>query len=141
MSAMQALSRIPAARVMSLRRPLLISAGLGVIALVATGFLGHILAGVFACIGLALGLLNVRLLQRSVANATITETPNKRALAFSALGRLGVMTLAVVVVGLLVVVGVLSRWDVAGIVLGLAAFQMILTVTTVGSVAGGLRQQ
>lgn len=141
MSAMQALSKIPAARVMSLRRPLLISAGLGVIALVATGLLGHILAGAFACLGLALGLLNVRLLQRSVANATITETPNKRALAFSALGRLGVMTLVVVVVGLLSIVGVLNRWDVAGVVLGLAAFQMILTATTVGSVAGGLRQQ
>lgn len=141
MSAMQALSRIPAARVMSLRRPLLISAGLGVIALVATGFLGHILAGAFACLGLALGLLNVRLLQRSVANATITETPSKKALAFSALGRLGVMTLVVVVVGLLAVIHVLDRWDLAGVVLGLAAFQMILTVTTVGSVAGGLRQQ
>jgi hypothetical protein len=126
---------------MSLRRPLLISAGLGVIALVATGFLGHILAGAFACLGLALGLLNVRLLQRSVANATITETPSKKALAFSALGRLGVMTLVVVVVGLLAVIHVLDRWDLAGVVLGLAAFQMILTVTTVGSVAGGLRQQ
>ncbi|HEX3782455.1 MAG TPA: hypothetical protein VHX38_22550 [Pseudonocardiaceae bacterium] len=138
---MQALSSIPAARVMSLRRPLLISAGISVIGLVATGLLGHILAGVFGCLGLALGLLNVRLLQRSVANATITETPSKRALAVSALSRLAVVTLVVVVIGVLSVVGVLNRWDVAGVVLGLAVFQMILTATTVGSVAGGLRQQ
>jgi len=134
-SAIEAVSSIPAASVMSLRRPVLISAGIGVIGLVASGLLGHILMGVLGCVGLALGLLNVRLLQRQVAKATITETPNKKGLAMSAAGRLLVITAIALGCGFFI------RPDGIGVFLGLAAFQMMITASTAGSVARGLRQQ
>lgn len=131
MSAMQA---IPTGKMLNLRRPLLMSAGIAVIGLVATGLLGHIWAGVLGCVGLALGLLNTRLVQRSVSKATITETPNKKQLGLNAVGRLMVIT------AIAFVIGFFFRPDGLGVFVGLALFQFIMTASTAGTVVKELRQ-
>lgn len=137
MSAGEAASPTPihVQRVVDLKRPLLMAAGMGVLALIASGLLGHILMGVLGCVGLGLGLLNTRLVQRSVSKVTITENPSKKALAFSALGRLAIITAIALVVGILV------RPDGIGIFLGLAVFQLIIIASTSASAVKGLRQQ
>lgn len=133
MSAADAMSTVPGGKLLDLRRPLLMAGALAVLGLVATGLLGHILMGVFGCVGLLLGLLNTRLVQRSVSRATITENPSKRGLAMSALGRLAVITAIALVIGFLV------RPDGLGVFVGLALFQLIITANTAGTVVKELR--
>ena len=137
MSAGEAASPTPIhiQRIVDLRRPLLMAAAMGVLALIASGLLGHILMGVFGVLGLGLGLLNTRLVQRSVSKATITENPSKKGLAMSALGRLAIITAIALGVGLLV------KPDGIGIFLGLAVFQLIINSSTSASSVKGLRQQ
>lgn len=135
MSAADAVSTIPAGKLLNLRRPLLMTGALALVGLVVTGLLGHVLMGVFGCLGLVLGLLNIWLLQRSVSRVTITENPSKRALALSALGRLAVITAIALVIAMLV------RPDGLGIFAGLALFQLVITTNTAGTVVKELRQQ
>lgn len=135
MSSSNAMSSIPGGKMLNLRRPLIMSGAMGALGLLATGLLGHILMGVFGCVGLALGLLNTRLVQRSVSRATITENPSKRALAFSAVGRLAIITVLAVGIALII------RPDGLGVFVGLAVFQFIITATTAGTVVKELRQQ
>ncbi len=137
MSAGEAASPTPihVQRVIDMRRPFLMAAATGVLALVVSGLLGHILMGVFGVVGLGLGLLNTRLVQRSVGKVTITENPSKKALAFSALGRLAIITAIALGVGLFI------RPDGIGIFLGLAVFQLIIIASTSASAVKGLRQQ
>jgi ATP synthase I chain len=135
MSAGEAASPSPIQRVIDLRRPLIMSAAMGVLGLVASGLLGHILMGILGVGGLLLGLLNTRLIQRSVSRATAVENPNKKALAVSALGRLAIIT------AIAIAVGVLLKPDGIGIFLGLAVFQLIMIASTSASAVKGLRQQ
>jgi len=137
MSAGEAASPTPihVQRIIDLKRPLLMAAAMGVLALVVSGLLGHILMGVFGVVGLGLGLLNTRLVQRSVGKVTVTENPSKKALAFSALGRLAIITAIALGIGLFI------RPDGIGIFLGLAVFQLIIIASTSASAVKGLRQQ
>ncbi|MFC0433221.1 ATP synthase subunit I [Kutzneria buriramensis] len=137
MSAGEAASPTPihVQRVIDMRRPFLMAAAMGVLALVVSGLLGHILMGVFGVVGLGLGLLNTRLVQRSVGKVTVTENPSKKALAFSALGRLAIITAIALGIGLFI------RPDGIGIFLGLAVFQLIIIASTSASAVKGLRQQ
>src|SRR5215467_13555651 len=97
------------------------SACVGVVAVLVTGLLGHVLMGLFACVGLALGALNAHMVQRSVVTYANSEFPNKKArFARSVLGRLGLITLITVAIGLLV------RPDGIGVFGGLAFFQMVM---------------
>jgi hypothetical protein len=105
----------------NLRRSIIMASCLGVVAVLVTGLLGHVLMGLFACVGLALGALNARMVQRSVVTYANSEFPNKKArFARSVLGRLGLITLITVVIGLLV------RPDGIGVFGGLAFFQMVM---------------
>src|SRR5262245_4191399 len=106
---------------LNLRRPLIMAGAIGALGVIATPLPGHVLMGVFGVAGLALGLLNTRLVQRSVSRATITENPSKRALAFSAVGRLAIISILAIGIALLV------RPDGLGIFVGLAVFQFIIT--------------
>src|ERR1700733_13225390 len=84
-----------------LRRTVFTAVGVGVVALGVSAAVSHILVGAGICIGLAVGLFNVRLITRSVARVTETnpERP-KRILAQRTLTRLGLTT--VIIVGILV---------------------------------------
>jgi len=97
------------------------AAGIGAVAVLVSGLLGHVLVGVFACMGLGLGAMNTFLVQRAVVRYAASEAPNKKArFTRSVLGRLAVITVLAVGVALLV------RPDGVGVFGGLAFFQLLL---------------
>ncbi len=112
---------VPAVAKGNLRRSIIMASCVGVIAVLVTGLFGHVLMGLFACLGLALGALNTYLVQRSVIAYATSEAPNKKArFTRSVLGRLAVITVLAVGIGLLV------RPDGLGVFAGLAFFQLLM---------------
>jgi uncharacterized membrane protein required for colicin V production len=102
----------------------------GVAGLVAAVSFGYLLVGLGGCIGLALGLLNFRLIGVSVDKVTAMDVDNpKRPLAVNTLGRMGVIT--VIALGLCFV----SKPLGFGVLGGLAAFQIILVANFARSMA------
>jgi len=126
---------VPAATVIGMRRPLLISAVLGVLGLVAAGLLGHLQMGILGCVGLGLGLANTRLLQRDVVKVISSENPQKKAIGILSARRL--MFIAFIAV----LFGFFLRPDGFGVFLGLAAYQLINIANTVLPVMKELRQR
>ncbi len=118
---MQAAPTVPAVAKGNLRRSIIMASCVGVAVVLVTGLLGHILMGVFACAGLALGALNTYLVQRAVVTYGTSEAPNKKARFIrSVFGRLALIT--VLAVG----IGVLVRPDGLGVFGGLAFFQLLM---------------
>lgn len=105
-------------------RLLAICAGLTALATVAAGLLGHLMFGVFFGVGLALGLLNAVLVQRSVESITSAAHPLKTKMALNSATRLAVIT----IVGL--AIAFLFRPLGLGVVFGLALFQVLLVLST-----------
>jgi hypothetical protein len=128
-SAMQAAAaRVPAATVLDLRKPVFVAIFVGVVGLVVTGLLGHILMGGFLIVGMGLGLLNTRLLQKSVAKVIASDNPNKKAIGKSSVPRLMLIT------ALAFGIGVFVRPDGLGVFFGLVIFQLIIVGLTTRSV-------
>ncbi len=102
----------------------------GVAALVACIAFGQPLLGLGACIGLALGTLNFRMIGNSVARVSARQDANRRRpLALNTLGRMGIIT--VVTIGLLFLSASLGF----GVLGGLAVFQVILLANVARSMA------
>jgi hypothetical protein len=102
----------------------------GVAALVAAFSFGYLLVGVGACIGLALGTINYRLVGVSVDKVAAMGTDNpKRPLAANTLGRLGIVT--VIALGLALV----NKGLGFGVLAGLAVFQFLLIFNVARSMA------
>jgi hypothetical protein len=106
----------------NLRRTVVVSAALAVAAIVVTSVLGHPFMGVFGAIGLALGALNNRMLQRAVMRYGTDETFSKKRFRRGVLGRLSGVTLIAVGCALLV------RPDGVAVFVGLAVFHVIMLV-------------
>ena len=85
---------------------------------------GHVMFGVFFGIGLALGLLNAVLVQRSVSSITADAHPLKRKMALNSATRL----LVISAVGLAIAFA--FRPLGLGVVFGLALFQVVLVLST-----------
>lgn len=103
------------------RRTVLGALVVGVVGLVGSLLLSAPLVGLGLCIGLGMGIVNFRLIQRSVVRVGEREEENKRRpLAVNTMGRLGVIT--VVALALLFVAFDLGL----GVMVGLAAFQGLL---------------
>ncbi len=103
---------------------------IGVAALVASVAFDHALVGLGACIGLALGTFNFRMIGNSVARVSVREDANKRRpLALNTLGRMSIIT--AVTIGLLFVSPSLGF----GVLGGLAAFQVVLLANVARSMA------
>lgn len=125
MSAMgAAAANVPAAMVLNLRRPVLVSAGIGVLGVVLGVVFGHVVMGILLCVGLMLGVFNARLLQRSVVKVISSENPTRRALAGSSIQRLALITLLAFALGFFV------RPDGLGVFFGLAVFQLVFVAHT-----------
>jgi hypothetical protein len=105
-------------------RLLAICVALTGLATLAAGLLGHVMVGVFFGIGLALGLLNAVLVQRSVDAITADAHPLKRKMALNSATRLLVLT----VIGL--TVAFIFRPQGLGVVFGMALFQVVLVIST-----------
>ena len=85
---------------------------------------GHVMFGVFFGLGLILGLVNALLVHRSVASITADAHPVKRKMALNSATRLLIIT----AVGL--TVAYIFRPLGLGVVFGLAAFQIVLVLST-----------
>jgi ATP synthase I chain len=114
-------------------RLLAISAALAGLATLVAGLLGHVMVGVFFGVGLALGLLNALLVQRSVEAITAQEHPLKRSMVLNSATRLTVMT----VIGL--TIAFIFRPQGLGVVFGMALFQVVLVISTALPVMQKLR--
>lgn len=130
-----AAANVPASAVMSLRRPLLVSVLVGVAGLVVSALLGHIVMGLLGCVGLGLGLVNTRLLQRDVLNVISRDNPSKKAVGVLSARRLLVITAIAVALGIFV------RPDGLGVFFGLAVYQFINIAHTAMPVLKERRQQ
>jgi hypothetical protein len=110
------------------RRTVMGAVILGVVGLVATLLLSAPLVGLGLCIGLALGILNFRLVQRAVARTGAKALRSaRRPLALNTLGRLAFVS--VVAIGLLFV-----SFDLGlGVMAGLAAFEFLLLLNVARS--------
>jgi hypothetical protein len=112
---------VPAAAHANLRRSVVVAACLGGASVVVLAFFGHVVMALFGCLGLALGAVNTRLVQRSVLAFGASEAANKKAqFTRSVLARLGAITLIAVACALL------TRPDGLGVIVGLAVFQLLM---------------
>lgn len=117
-----------------LRRTTLAACGLGIVALVATIGLSHPFIGLGACVGLALGMGNIRLITSSVARLNASQAAHpKRVLASHTLVRLAITT--AVVIGLMFASSQLGL-AAAG---GLAIFYLLLVVNLLVSLLRGVQ--
>lgn len=115
----EAAANVPASAVLSLRRPLLISVVLGAVAVVVAALFGHLWMGVLGCVGLGLGLVNSRMLQRDIVNVIGKDHPNKMAVGMLSARRLALIT------GIAVALGIFVRPDGLGVFFGLAVYQIV----------------
>ncbi|HEY5856712.1 MAG TPA: ATP synthase subunit I [Aldersonia sp.] len=120
---------------LSLKRPAIIVAVIGVLALAATLYIGRPLLGALIIVGMLLGLLNIKLVQRAVARVTAEDHPSKQRMAYSSASRLLIIT------AIALVIAFLLRPDGIGVFVGLAIFQVVLVLNTTVPVVKGLRQQ
>ncbi len=110
----------PVSAAANLRRSAIVGAVLGAASIVVTAMYGHPMAGVFGCVGIALGALNNRMLQTSVVRFASSPELGKKQFRRGVMGRLGFITLLAIGVGLLV------RPDGLGVFVGLAVFQILM---------------
>ena len=122
----------PVSAVANLRRSVLISVGLGIASVVVASFSGHPFLGMFVCVGLALGAVNNRMLQRSVIKRAHGDVSKGR-FNGGVFGRLGSITAFAIVLALLV------RPDGLGTFAGLAVFQVLMLVGAAVPVFRSLR--
>lgn len=111
----------PVSAVANLRRSALIAAVLGAVAIVVTSLQNHPLMGVFFGVGLALGAVNNRMLQKSVIRH-VQDGLSKRRFNGGVVGRLGGITILAVSLALL------TRPDGLGVFAGLAVFHFLMLV-------------
>jgi dipeptide/tripeptide permease len=95
------------------------------IAVLAAGYTGHVLFGVFFGIGLMLGLLNALLVRRAVESITAEDHPLKKKMALNSMTRLLVIT----AIGLTIAFVFKTHGGVA-VLFGLAIFQALLVLST-----------
>jgi hypothetical protein len=119
----------------NLRLPGIISIVAGIIALMVSGVLDHLLMGALICVGLGLGLLNMWLVKGAVLRVTAQVHPSKQQMAMSSASRLLVITAFALMIGFLL------RPDGIGVFVGLAISQVVLILTTTVPALKGLRQQ
>jgi hypothetical protein len=117
----------------NLRRAVIVSAVLGVVAIVALSIAGHPLMGAFGLVGLGLGALNNRMLQRSVLRYAANEQMGKKQFRRGVMGRLGLVTLIAIGFGLLI------RPDGLAVFVGLAVFQILMLIGAAVPVFRSLR--
>lgn len=116
-------------------RLLVICAVLAALATLAAALLGYPMVGLFFAIGLALGLGNAVMIQRSVQSITAKDHPLKRNMAMNSATRLLIMT----VIGL--TIAYVFKPQGLGVVFGMALFQVILVASTTLPVVKKLKAQ
>lgn len=130
-----AAQNVPAATLISLRRPAIACAVLGVCGVVAALVFGHLPMGILFVVGMGMGMFNARLLQRQVAKIIEGENPTQRKIVGSSTQRLVVLTLIALALGWFV------KPDGLGVFIGLAVFQLVFMGNAMLPVMKEYRQQ
>ena len=123
----------PVSAAANLRRSALLGAVIGVLATVVCTVEGHPLMGVFGFLGLGLGAYNNKLLQKSVLRYATQPEIGKKQFRRGVMGRLGIITMLALVLGLLV------QPDGLGVFVGLAVFQILMLIGAAVPVFRSLR--
>ena len=123
----------PVSAAANLRRSALLGAVIGLVATVVCAVEGHPLMGVFGFLGLGLGAYNNRLLQKSVLRYATQPEIGKKQFRRGVMGRLGIITMLALVLGLLV------QPDGLGVFVGLAVFQILMLIGAAVPVFRSLR--
>jgi ATP synthase I chain len=113
---------------------LALAAAGGLASVVVFAIAGHIDIGVLFCVGLGLGVVNSHLVQRSLASSVAAGDPNRKALTFSMLRRLVVVSIIAFAIA---IVYQPHGWVVF---VGLAAFQMLIMSTVFGGLIREVRR-
>ena len=106
-------------------RLLIVCVALTVLALVASGFIGHVFFGAFFGLGLGLGLVNALMVRRAVESITAEDHPLKKKMAVNSAMRLFFIT----AIGLTIAI-VFKKHDGLAVLFGLAIFQAVLVLST-----------
>ena len=123
----------PVSAAANLRRSALLSAVIGVVAIVVCAVQGHPLMGVFGFLGLGLGAYNNKLLQKSVIRFAAQLDVGKKQFRRGVMARLGLITLIAIELGFFV------RPDGLGVFVGLAVFQILMLIGAAVPVFRSLR--
>ena len=126
---------VPPHAAANLKRCAIVCIPLGVVAIGLFALIGHPLAGVLVCVGLALGAANSYLVQRSVVKyATSGGAYGKRRFVGGVFARLGVISAIALTICLLLLP------DGLGVLGGLAAFQILMLAAASMPLIRELRQ-
>ncbi|MFV8050413.1 ATP synthase subunit I [Mycobacterium sp. 48b] len=106
-------------------RLLIVCVALTALAILAAGFTGHILFGVFFGVGLGLGLVNALLVRRAVEAITAEDHPLKKKMAVNSATRLLVITAIALAIAF-----VFKTSGGIAVLFGLAIFQALLVMST-----------
>jgi hypothetical protein len=113
---------------------LIIAAVGGLVSLIVLTVAGLFDAGVLLCVGLALGVVNMQLVQRSLASSVAAGEPNRKALTMSMLRRL------VIVSAIAFAIALLYQPHGWVVFVGLAAFQLLIMSTVFGGLIREVRR-
>jgi hypothetical protein len=116
------------------RRVLIVAATLGIVGLIVTVLMGHYMAGVTLCVGIALGFVNARLTVSAAARFSRAKSRAKRPIVFGSLQRLGAIT------AVALLVAYWFRPDGLAVLAGLALFHILLLGNTSTALIGELRR-
>lgn len=105
----------------------------GLTVLIVLSVLGYPVAGAAFCVGLFMGFMNSRMVIAQAAKFTQMENPNKRALTFWVLQRLGVLT------AIALLIAFAFRPQGFTVLIGLAVFQLLMMGSTAGAMVRQLR--
>jgi hypothetical protein len=113
---------------------LVIAAVGGLVSLIVLSVAGLFDAGVLLCVGIALGVVNMQLVQRSLASSVAAGEPNRKALTMSMLRRL------VVVSAIAFAIALIYQPHGWVVFVGLAAFQLLIMSTVFGGLIREVRR-
>lgn len=123
----------PVSAAANLRRSVIVGSALCAVAIVVLSIEGHPLMGVFGGLGLALGAVNNRMLQKSVLRYATDEHIGKKQFRRGVMARLALITVLALSLGILV------RPDGLGVFVGLAVFQVLMLIGAAVPVFRSLR--
>ena len=105
----------------------------GLAGLILLSVLGYPVAGAAFCVGLFMGFINSRMVIAQAAKFTQLENPDKRALAFGVLQRLGALT------AIALLIAFAFRPQGFAVLIGLAVFQLLMMGAAAGAMVRQLR--
>ena len=113
---------------------LLLPSAISVAAILLGASFGHLRIGVMVACGVALGVINGLLMERAIAKITPDSAHERRDVVKSSLGRLALVT------GVALLIAVLARPDGWALLLALACYQILMTISQLGAAAREARK-